>query len=164
MSVDAQRQHDETPGSPANSRPLRGTAALMIVEAVSLAVASSLHLAGAVAGRTTSFNPDAAGIAEAAIGSVLLIAALVILRVPSRARPTALGANLFALVGFIIGISETATAGHAPDIAYHASVIALLIATLVAVWRHGVSPSVGTAPARSRRRSRGPFTGSAAGS
>ncbi len=57
------------------SSPAGGTvptvATLMMLEAVSLAVASALHLAGMVHGRSASFDPDAAGIAEAVIGAVL---------------------------------------------------------------------------------------------
>lgn len=112
-----------------------GVAVLMLVEAASLAVASSLHLGGLVDGRAKSFDPDAAGLAEAAIGVVLLVGALVMLRDPRRARTAGIAANAFALVGFLIGISETATGGHAPDIAYHATVIPLLVISLVVLLR-----------------------------
>jgi peptidoglycan/LPS O-acetylase OafA/YrhL len=113
-----------------------GVAILMLFEAASLAVASALHLSGVVDGRTTSFDPDAAGIAEAAIGVVLLVGAVVMLRDPRRARTAGIVANAFALAGFLIGISETAQGGHAPDIAYHATVIPLLVISLVVLLRH----------------------------
>ena len=63
------------------SRVIRGVAILMVVEASSLAIASTLHLAGSVHGRSSTFDPDAAGIAEAIIGLVLAVAAVALLRV-----------------------------------------------------------------------------------
>jgi hypothetical protein len=113
-----------------------GVAILMLVEAASLAVASTLHLSGMVDGRAKSFDPDSAGIAEAVIGVVLLVGAVVMLRDPRRARTAGIAANAFALVGFLVGISETARGGHAPDIAYHATVIPLLVISLVVLLRH----------------------------
>jgi hypothetical protein len=89
-----------------------------------------------VDGRSTSFDPDTAGIAEAVIGVVLLVGAVVMLRNPRRARTAGIVANVFALAGFLIGISETAQGGHAPDIAYHATVIPLLVISLVVLLRH----------------------------
>jgi hypothetical protein len=107
----------------------------MLAEALSLGVASSLHLAGVVHGRASSFDPDAAGIAEAVIGLVLAAGGLVLVRDRFRAVSIAIAANAFALVGFLIGISETARGGRAPDIAYHATVIPLLVAGLaVLLW------------------------------
>jgi hypothetical protein len=152
MTLQHLERHDTPDGVPAavplvgpgNSGPpiLRrkiatGVAILMLVEAASLAVASALHLSGVVDGRTSSFDPNSAGIAEAVIGIVLLVGAVVMLRDPRRARPAGIAANAFALAGFLIGISETAQGGHAPDIAYHATVIPLLVISLVVLLRHG---------------------------
>lgn len=110
-------------------------AVLMLVEALSLAVASGLHLGGLVSGRSPTFEPDTAGLAEAIIGAVLLVGAIVMLRSPHRARTVGIAANAFALVGFLIGITETASGGHAPDIAYHLTVIPLLVISLVLLLR-----------------------------
>ena len=118
-----------------------GIAVLMLVEAVSLAVASGLHLGGLVDGRSSSFDPDAAGLAEAVIGGVLIVGALVMLRSPHRARSAGIAANAFALVGFLIGITETASGGHAPDIAYHLTVIPLLVISLVLLLRRSSTES-----------------------
>ena len=120
---------------PRQLRLIKAVAILMAVEAVSLAVASGLHLGGSVHGRSSSFDPDAAGIAEAVIGVVLAVAAVALLRGGIRARTVAIGANAFALLGFLIGISETARGGRIPDIAYHATVIPLLVAGLVLLIR-----------------------------
>lgn len=113
-----------------------GLALLMLVVAVSLAIASALHLSGLVDGRASTFDPDAAGVAEAVIGAVLVVGAIVMLRSPRRARSAGLAANAFALVGFLIGISETAVGGHAPDIAYHATIIPVLLFIVVVLLRH----------------------------
>lgn len=112
-------------------------AALLLVIAVSLAVASSLHLAGLVHGRSSSFDPDSAGAAEAVISVVLAGGAIAMLRMGMRARYIGIGVTAFALVGFLIGISETSRGGDIPDIAYHATVIPLLLAALVLLVRAG---------------------------
>jgi membrane associated rhomboid family serine protease len=118
------------------SRTTTAVAILMTIEAASLAVASALHLTGVVHGRSATFDPNAAGIAEAVIGAVLATAAVVMLRSRSaRATTTGIGATTFALFGFAIGISATLAGGDAPDIAYHASVIPLLVAGMTLLLR-----------------------------
>jgi peptidoglycan/LPS O-acetylase OafA/YrhL len=151
MTLQHLERHETPDGAPAVIRPVgpedsgrpilrrkiaTGVAILMLVESASLAVASALHLSGVVDGRTTSFDPDTAGIAEAVIGVVLVVGAVMMLRDPRRARTAGIAVNAFALVGFLIGISETAQGGHAPDIAYHATVIPLLVISLVVLLRH----------------------------
>jgi hypothetical protein len=108
---------------------------VMALEAASLGVASALHLSGLVYGRSASFDPDSAGIAEAVIGVVLAVAAIVMLRTPVRARAVGIAATSFALVGFLVGISETARGGDIPDIAYHSAVIPLLMGGLLILIR-----------------------------
>jgi hypothetical protein len=112
-----------------------GVAVLILVVAGSLAVASALHLSGLVDGRASTFDPDAAGVAEAVIGAILVVGAVVMLRSPRRARSAGLAVNGFALVGFLIGISQTAVGGCAPDIAYHATVIPILLYIMVVLLR-----------------------------
>jgi peptidoglycan/LPS O-acetylase OafA/YrhL len=119
------------------SRVIIGVAVLMLVEAASLGVASGLHLLGLVHGRSSSFNPDAAGIAEAIIGSILALAAVLMLRSPARYRRIGVAATAFALIGFLVGIGETTTGGHAPDITFHAVVIPLLVTGLMLLIRSG---------------------------
>ncbi|MGH9095418.1 MAG: hypothetical protein ACRDXE_09685 [Acidimicrobiales bacterium] len=112
-------------------------AALMAVEAVSLAVASALHLSGRVHGRSAPFDADHAGVAEAIIGIVLAAGAVAMFRAPGRARKIGMAATSFAIVGFLVGLSMTTRGGDLPDIAYHLSVLPLLIGGVVVLWRAG---------------------------
>src|SRR5947208_2524637 len=113
----------------------RTVATVMLLEAASLAVASALHLTGHVAGRSAPFDSDGAGIAEAVIGAVLLAGALDMLRRPHRARAVGLAATGFATAGFLVGLRMTALGGHWPDIAYHLTVLPVLIGSLVVLAR-----------------------------
>ena len=107
----------------------------MILIAVSLTVASIVHLVGHVQGRSDLYDAADAGVAEAVIGAVLVAGSVAMIRVPESARAVGLAATSFALVGFLIGLSITARAGHLPDIAYHAAILPLLVAILVALVR-----------------------------
>lgn len=113
----------------------RNVAALMVFEAATLAVASGLHLAGNVQGRSLPFNPDHAGIAEAVIGIVLAAAAVVMFRSPARARAVGLAATGFAIAGFLVGLNFTARGGHLPDVAYHLVMLPILVGGLIALLR-----------------------------
>lgn len=117
----------------------------MIAIAASLAVASVVHLAGHVHGRSDLFDARDAGIAEAVIGAVLLAGAAAMLSVPARARAVGLTATGFAIVGFLVGLSITARAGHLPDIAYHLTVLPFLIGAFGVLHR---SPRRSPGPAR----------------
>jgi hypothetical protein len=110
-------------------------AALMVLEAASLAAASALHLSGLVHGHGAAFTETAAGIAEAVIGLVLLAGAVTLARRAIEGRSAALRATGFAIAGFIYGLSLTVRAGDVPDITYHATVLPLLILTLVLILR-----------------------------
>lgn len=107
----------------------------MAVIAVSLGIMSYLHLTDALPRGSAPFVSNDAGIAEAVIGVVLLAGALAVWRIPDRARPAALSAIGFAIVGFVIGFSITATSGVAVDIAYHATVLPILAVTMVLLLR-----------------------------
>jgi hypothetical protein len=102
----------------------RRIAALMGFVAATLVVASVLHLSGAVDGGSPPFHADRAGIAEAVIAVVLAGGAFALLR---GARRVALGAVVFAVAGFGVGLSMTVRGGGAADIAYHAAVLPLLV-------------------------------------
>jgi hypothetical protein len=114
-------------------------AALMLVEAASLAVMSSLHFAGALEG-SDPFDPTRAGGAEAIIGVVLLVGALALLRRWPHAWGAALAANLFAVAGFVLGLTRTTQGGGAVDIGYHLTVLPLLLLTLVVLIRGRPGP------------------------
>lgn len=113
----------------------RAIAALMLLQAASLAVASALHLSGLVHGRGAPFSADGAGIAEAVICVVLAAGAMALARRGPRGRRTAVAATGFAIAGFCYGLSVTTQGGDLPDITYHAVVLPLLIATLVLTLR-----------------------------
>jgi hypothetical protein len=116
---------------------------LMGLEAASLAVMSSLHLTGTLADGSKPFQPNDAGIAEALICVALIGgAAALVCRWPN-ARAIALGTVAFAILGFVVGLNFTARGGHAIDIAYHATVLPLLLLTLFLVRR---TPAPSTSP------------------
>ena len=108
---------------------------LLLFVAVTLGVASALHLSGGVHG-SPPFDADHAGIAEALIGAVLAGAGLLMLRAPARARAVGLAGTAFAVVGFGVGLSFTVQGGHAPDVAYHVTLLPVLLATLLVLVRH----------------------------
>jgi hypothetical protein len=112
----------------------RNVAALMVFVAATLAVASGLHLAGTVQGRSP-FNPDHAGVAEAVIGIVLAAGAVVMFRSPALARAVGLAATGFAIVGFLVGLNFTARGGHLPDVTYHLVLLPILVGGLIALLR-----------------------------
>jgi hypothetical protein len=113
----------------------RLVAGLMLFEAATLAVASALHLAGGVQGRSAPFDPDGAGIAEAIIGVVLAAAAVIMFRSPAHARAVGIAATSFAIAGFLLGLNFTARGGHLPDIAYHVVMLPILAGGLIALLR-----------------------------
>jgi hypothetical protein len=112
-------------------------ATLMGLEAASLAVMSTLHLSGAVPGGA------APGVPEALICVALVAGAVALARRRPSARGLATGTLVFAIAGFVIGLSFTISGGSALDLAYHATVLPLLGLTLAALRRR---------PARSRPR------------
>ncbi len=105
-------------------------------EAATLAVIASLHLSGVLGGKKP-FRPTDAGIAEAIIGLVLVYGVAALLRrfrhARSIARPVA--TIVFAIVGFVVGLTFTLRGGDAIDVAYHATVLPLLLLTLIVLVR-----------------------------
>jgi hypothetical protein len=81
-----------------------------------------------------SSGPDA-GIAEALICVALACGAISLVRDRVRGRGVAQGTVAFAIVGFLIGLSFTVRGGDAIDIAYHATVLPLLLLTPAALLR-----------------------------
>jgi hypothetical protein len=115
-----------------NTYSHRRIATLMGFEALTLAIISPLHLSGVLGAGAKPFNPTAAGTAEAIIGAVLLIGALALV---SNRRNVAIAATAFAIVGFLVGLSFTFGGGTAIDIAYHATMLPLLLLTLLVLLR-----------------------------
>jgi peptidoglycan/LPS O-acetylase OafA/YrhL len=112
----------------------------MLLVAVSLAVMSFLHLHGNLHHGTPPFQPNAAGVAEAVIGAVLLLG------VAARTRTAAIAAIGFAIVGFGVGLTFTATGGDPIDIAYHAVTLPILIASMGLALLESRSTNDPTAP------------------
>ena len=107
-------------------------AALMGFVAATLVVASALHLAGVVDDGSPPFDPDRAGIAEAVIAAVLAVGAFALVR---GVRRVALGSVVFAIAGFGVGLSMTVRGGATGDIAYHATMLPLLLLALALLSR-----------------------------
>ncbi len=104
----------------------------MGVEAASLAAMSTLHLTGTLAGGGTD-----AGVAEALICVALTAGAIAHARARPGGRTVALAAVAFAILGFLVGLSETIRGGDSIfGIAYHATVLPLLVLTMLLLVRN----------------------------
>ena len=109
-------------------------ALLMIFEAATLAVVASLHLGGVLSG-AKPFRPTAAGVAEAIIGVALAGGAAALLRKSGHARDIAVATTLFAIAGFVLGLTFTVRGGGAIDVVYHVVMLPLLLLTLIVLLR-----------------------------
>jgi hypothetical protein len=114
---------------------LRAVAAVLALIAVSLAVAAVRHLTGQVRGRAKPFDSSDAGIAEAIIGTFLASGSTAMFRDVGRVRTIGLAVTTFAIMGFVIGLTITIQAGHLPDVAYHITVLPLLLGSLTILIR-----------------------------
>jgi hypothetical protein len=144
--------HTDTRAEPTRGVRPRQIAWILLVIAGTLGVASSLHLAGTVHG-TSPFDAEHAGIAEAIIGTVLLVGAIAMLRRPRLARTVGLAATGFATIGFLVGLSFTTRGGRAPDIAYHLVILPVLVVCFVSLARdasHGALRPARTSTDRAR--------------
>jgi hypothetical protein len=103
--------------------------------ATSLAVMSGLHLSGALGGGTRPFDPSGAGIAEAVICLVLGYGTVRFLRQRPGANAVALATTGFAIIGLLIGLGFTLGGGGAIDVAYHLSVLPILLIVLIVLVR-----------------------------
>jgi hypothetical protein len=139
VATDADARQPGPEQTPSRTRTIRRVAALMIVESTTLAVASALHLSGLVTGRGAPFNATHAGVAEAVIGVVLAAAAIAMLKTPELGRAIGLAATGFAIVGFLVGLRFTTLGGHAPDVAYHLTLLPVFAVTLIVLLRVGPS-------------------------
>jgi ferric-dicitrate binding protein FerR (iron transport regulator) len=102
---------------------------LMAFEAFTLAIASTLHLSGA--GR----RGTAAGVAEALICLALVFGAYALASGRRWGQTAATAATGFAIFGFVLGLSLTLGGGDTLDIAYHASMLPVLIITAILLTR-----------------------------
>jgi len=99
----------------------------MAAEAATFAVASAAHFA-------TGFT-DAA-FPELLIAAVLGLGSLAVLSRRTHAWAAAASTTSFATLGTILGLTIIATGRRdVPDLAYHATILTALAATLIALWR-----------------------------
>jgi hypothetical protein len=110
----------------------RAIAILMTLEAASLVATSAIHLAR---------SERNSGIPEAVICVVLAVGAITVYRATPRWREIALSTVGFASAGFLLGLSITASSGDVANLAYHATVLPLLIATFVIALRTRTLPT-----------------------
>jgi hypothetical protein len=115
----------------------RQIALMMVFVAATLAVASILHLTGALSDGSKPFRPSGAGVAEAVICVVLAAGAAALFRHPVRGRRPALAALAFAVFGFIVGLTFTISGGAAIDLAYHLTMLPVLVLTIASLLRRG---------------------------
>jgi hypothetical protein len=107
----------------------------MGLEAATLAIMALLHLTDSLGGGLRSFSALDAGVAEAVICLVLYFGAARLMRGAPRARAVAIASTAFAIVGFTSGVGATVRGGDALDIAYHLTMLPLLLLTLRALLR-----------------------------
>src|SRR5256886_10354374 len=115
---------------PAANRNLTLVGRLMLIEAVTFAIASILHF-----GISETFI--AAAIPEAIIAVVLGAGAFALMRRGASAWGLALATTLFALAGVIIGLSVIIgwPVSRPIDLAYHATILVAMVGTVVLLLR-----------------------------
>ena len=126
----------------------------MLAEAATFGVASYLHLDGRIPLGFTTITGEhfsRASIPEAIIGAVLAVGAAMVVVAPSRARTVALGTTGFAALGVLAGLGFVITSSRphiANDVAYHLTMLLVLLAGLVALvrTRRAGQRRAGTAP------------------
>ena len=112
--------------APAANRNLTLVGRLMLIEAVTFAIASILHF-----GVAESFI--GAAIPEAIIAVVLGAGAIAVLRRGAGAWGLGLATTLFALAGVIIGLSVILgeRVSRPIDLAYHVTIFVALVVTVI---------------------------------
>ena len=127
----------------------KAIAGLMLVEAVTLAIASIVHFGVVIPlGVVTLDDPFAgAKIPEAIIAVVVGVAALSLLTRWAGAWWLALAATIFAIAGVLVGVSIvlSGTVSRTGDLIYHFSLLVALLVTvgllLTPAARHAIRTS-----------------------
>ena len=107
---------------------------LLVFEAATYAIASLVHFGVMIHG----FEHDRAGTAEAIIAAVLLVGLATTLLRPGWTPSAAFIAQLFALIGTVVGLFSIVVGfgpRTVPDVAYHAAIVVVLLVGLVVSWR-----------------------------
>jgi hypothetical protein len=107
-------------------------AALQSVAAVTLALASVVHLGVVIPlGLTTVRDPFmGAAIPEAVLAIALGAGVLGVLTRWTASWPLALGTGLFALLGVLYGLTVTVGGPRTGDVAYHFTLLGILVVTV----------------------------------
>jgi hypothetical protein len=132
----------------------RHYAVILLATAATFGVASYLHLDGKIPLGFTSITGEhfsRASLPEAIIGAVLAAGATVVAVAPGWTRTAALGATGFAALGVLAGLGFVLTSSRphiAVDLAYHLTMLLVLLAGLVVLVR--------TAPVGQRRAGTAP--------
>jgi hypothetical protein len=128
----------------------------MLAAAATIGTASYLHLDGQIPLGFTTITGEhfsRVSVPEAIIGAVLAAGAVIVTMAPRRARAVARGVVGFAVLGVLAGLGFVlaSSAGVLPvtvtgeqphvaaDLAYHLSVLVVLLAALLALTRPGFS-------------------------
>jgi hypothetical protein len=116
------------------TRPVdRWLAVAMLAEAATTFIASYLHRDGRIPLGFTVIRGErfpGASTPELIIGIVLTLGAVFLLTAPPWGRRVAIGATGFAIFGFLLGSAIVLTSSRPSiDLAYHATLLAALIAT-----------------------------------
>jgi len=118
----------------------------MSVAAVTLALASVIHFGVALplGVATLSDHFPNAAIPEAVIAVILLAGVGISMVRPAAAKPVALATTAVATLGVLFGLSVTVRGPQHGDVAYHVSVLAVLLLTLgMLLWLHSPASSAG---------------------
>ncbi|HEU0167899.1 MAG TPA: hypothetical protein VFS62_08995 [Chloroflexota bacterium] len=104
--------------------------ALMLLAAVTLGGASAIHF-----GLVLDDRFAGAAVPEAVLGAILFAGWLALVVGGPNMRAVALGAIILALVGTIYGLSVTLGSARTGDVAYHFTLLAMLLggAALLAI-------------------------------
>jgi hypothetical protein len=106
----------------------------LIVEAAAFATAALIHSGRVISG----YAHREAFIAETVIAAVLAAGILLTWMRPGAVRGIGLAAQGFALFWTLVGVVMIAVGvgpRTAPDVAYHAAIVLVLIAGLLTAWR-----------------------------
>ena len=131
--------HSETVSGPAGPLP-RTFGIALLAGAVTFAVASYLHTDGRIPlgfATVTGESFPGAVVPEAVIGSVLAVAAALVLARFRRARGAALAGAGFAIAGTLLGTMVVigSRPGATADLTYHGLILAALVATFMLLLR-----------------------------
>lgn len=110
------------------------TRSFLLAEAASFATAALVHFGVLIHG----YEHAKAGTAETVIAAVLVAGLAVTWIRPASTRAAGLAVQAFALLGTFVGLFTIAVGvgpRTAPDLAYHAGIVAVLLAGLVTTAR-----------------------------